>query len=134
MERSFQREIDALDRVFHFIDDFAAENATEPSVTMVMKLAVEELFTNMVKYNALSPHQITIGLDYDGQAVVMTLIDVDVDPFDIRMHGAVDVEAPLEDREIGGLGLYLVKNVVDEIYYHYQNRESKVTLIKRLDT
>jgi serine/threonine-protein kinase RsbW len=61
--------------------------------------------------------------------VKVSLTDYDVDRFDPREVPAVDVDAPLEDRAPGGLGLYLVLKMADSIHYEYRNRTSKITFI-----
>ncbi len=57
------------------------------------------------------------------------MTNYDVERFDPRAGPVVDVTAPLEDREPGGLGLYLVLMMVDSIHYEYRNRTSKITFI-----
>jgi anti-sigma regulatory factor (Ser/Thr protein kinase) len=61
--------------------------------------------------------------------VEISLTDFDVERFDPREIGSVDVDAPLEQRTPGGLGLYLVLKMVNSIHYEYRNRTSKITFI-----
>ena len=61
--------------------------------------------------------------------IEVSLTDYDVERFDPTGAGRVDVEAPLEERTPGGLGLYLVLKMVDSIHYEYRNRQSKITFI-----
>ena len=61
--------------------------------------------------------------------VEVSLTDYDVERFDPREVAPVDVDAPLDDRAPGGLGLYLVLKMVDSIHYEYRNRQSKITFI-----
>jgi anti-sigma regulatory factor (Ser/Thr protein kinase) len=46
----------------------------------------------------------------------------------------VDVQKPIEERPVGGLGLHLLKKVMDDVQYEYQDRESKITLVKKIGT
>jgi serine/threonine-protein kinase RsbW len=93
---------------------------------------VEEIFTNMVKYNRGSPNRIRIGIGRTGDAVAVRLTDFDVDPFDPADAPEVDVDLPLEARRRGGLGLHLVKSLADKLTYEYENRVMKISVLKRI--
>ena len=133
MEKRFKREIKSLGKISNFISDFIARNGIDDSLTFTLNLALEELFTNMVKYNTQNTNEILISLNRDGNRLVVRLIDHDVEPFDMTARGEVDVEKRLEDRKPGGLGIHIVKKLVDKIEYEYRNRKSTVILIKMLE-
>ena len=130
MEQTFTRNLDELHRVFSFLDSFAEASDVDMSVSLPVRLAVEELFTNMVKYNKDSRADITLAIDRSDDEVKIVLTDFDTEPFDITSTGEVDITASLEDRTPGGLGIHLVKRMVDEIHYRYKDRVSQITLIK----
>ncbi len=130
MEQTFSRSLDELHQVFSFLDNFAETAGVDMSVSLPVRLAVEELFTNMVKYNKDSRADITLAVDRSDDAVTIVLTDFDTEPFDITSTGEVDVTASLEERTPGGLGIHLVKRMVDEIHYRYKDRVSQITLIK----
>jgi anti-sigma regulatory factor (Ser/Thr protein kinase) len=133
VEKRFPREITALTSVFEFTDNFFAEHTISPSNAFTINFVVEELFTNMVKYNARNGREISLGLDLSQGGVVVRLTDYDVEPFDITQAPPVDTTLPLEERRIGGLGIHLVKTMVDRIDYEYTNRESRITIFKSLE-
>ena len=133
MERHFPRDIDLLDAVFDFVGEFTSAHKIEGRVSYALNLAVEEIFTNMVKYNTGGGERITVRTDVREGSVVLELIDDNVDPFDPKTADVVDVTLPLEDRPVGGLGLHLVKSLVDDIRYDYENRRMRVTVIKQLE-
>jgi anti-sigma regulatory factor (Ser/Thr protein kinase) len=93
-------------------------------------LAVEELFTNMVKYGVGSAAPVRVELDAVAGGVELRLIDDDVEPFDITQAPEVDVEAPIEARRPGGLGLHLIRRMADSVEYEYvkERRQSRITL------
>ena len=130
MEQTFTRNLDELHRVFGFLDSFAETSDLDMSVSLPVRLAVEELFTNMVKYNKDSRADITLAVNRSDESVTIVLTDFDTEPFDITSTGEVDTTASLEERTPGGLGIHLVKRMVDEIHYRYKDRVSQITLIK----
>lgn len=134
MEQTFARNLDELHTVFAFLDSFAEASDIDMSVSLPVRLAVEELFTNMVKYNNDSRSDITLGIDRSDDKVTIVLTDFDTEPFDITSTGDVDITASLEERTPGGLGIHLVKRMVDEIHYHYKERVSQITLIKSIQS
>jgi anti-sigma regulatory factor (Ser/Thr protein kinase) len=133
MERKFKRDIQSLDKIFSFISEFITKYRIDDSLTFTLNLVVEELFTNLVKYNSETSHDILISLSRDKNQLIISLTDFDVEPFDVTKSTEVDVDQSIKKRKVGGLGLHLVKRMVDYIDYEYKNRESKITLIKNLE-
>ncbi|NIM69554.1 MAG: hypothetical protein GTN86_02935 [Xanthomonadales bacterium] len=136
MRQTFKRSFDELRNIVAMTEHFFADQGVDPSLRNVVDLAIEELFVNMVKYNTESAEDILLELDLQDHGVKVSLTDSDVERFDPRDIGPVDVEAPLADRSPGGLGLYLVLKMVDSIHYEYRDRQSKITFVaygKRTD-
>jgi anti-sigma regulatory factor (Ser/Thr protein kinase) len=134
MEKNFKREINALDEIFEWITAFVTAQQIDPAAAYAVNLAVEELFTNMVKYGAGNASDVSIALDRNGKDLVVTMIDSGGESFDVTQSAEVDVTKGLEDREPGGLGLHLVKKMVDRLDYEYVNQQNKITLIKHLES
>ncbi len=133
MEKHFQRDIKSLDKIFGFICEFIAENKIDESTAFSINFAIEEIFINMVKYNPENQNNISISLNKDGNKLILCLTDYDVGHFDITKLKEVDSSQPLQERKAGGLGLHIVKQMVDEIDYEYKNRNSRITIIKHLE-
>lgn len=137
MNRNFKRDLGQLREVFSFLDSFADAEGLGASTVLPMRLALEELFTNMVRHNAASHSDISISLNRVNDSLTAVLTDLDVaEPFDPTKYDEVDTTAELDDREAGGLGIHLVKRMVDEIHYHYSatNRRSQITLVKSINS
>ncbi|MFT5143179.1 MAG: serine/threonine-protein kinase RsbW [Thalassolituus oleivorans] len=132
MERAFPRDIAALDSIFAYLDEYAGQAALSPAVSFPISMAVEELFTNMVKYNSLGAGEIVIGISGGPESVEVVLVDSDSAPFDVTANQRVDTSAPLEARTPGGLGLHLVQRMMDEIYYEHKKRRTQIRLVKYL--
>jgi anti-sigma regulatory factor (Ser/Thr protein kinase) len=133
MKKKFKRHINSLENIFEFLGEFAARHKLNESISFAINLAVEELFTNMMKYRADNPNDILIDLSKDANKVIVALTDYEVEPYDIKQAKAYDHKQPLAEREAGGVGIHLVKKFIDEIDYEYQDGTSKITLIKYLE-
>ena len=134
MNTKFERDILALDELFNFLDAFIVKHHLDASFAFAIKLVVEELFVNMVKYNSGNPNPLSVSLSKDEGKIVVELVDYNVDPFDITQMGEFDRTKSLEEREAGGMGIPLVKKMMDDIHYDYNpaERTSKIQLIKYL--
>ena len=132
MDKKFKRDLNSLDGIFKFINEFSAKTGVDESVVFTINLVVEELFTNMVKYTYENNNEILLELKKEGHNLIIHLTDFDVEPFDITKTVEVDTKQSLEDRRVGGLGIHLVKQMMDKIEYEYEDRQSKIILIKHL--
>ncbi len=132
MHDRFRRELHALSAVFAMSEEFCALNAVGKSEQNTLDFLLEEIFTNLVKYGPTRGGEILITLDRDGTHLILSVTDYDADRFDIRDLPPPDVTLPLEERTPGGLGIYLVRQMVDRIDYDYENRTSKTTLYQKL--
>jgi anti-sigma regulatory factor (Ser/Thr protein kinase) len=133
-ERAFAKQTDSLDPVFGFLDEFFTLETIDKRDSLAISLVVEELFINLVKYNSTSSNPVVIGLERDGQVVRLELVDRDVDRFDPAALPAVDIDAPLSQRRPGGLGLHLVRAIVDKITFEYTDRVMRIHVLRKLET
>jgi len=133
VEKRFPRKIAALASIFAFTENFFAEHKIGTAHAFTMNFVIEELFTNMVKYNPENGREISLELEVAAGGLVVRLTDYDVEPFDMTRTPPVDTTLPLEDRRVGGLGIHLVKSMVDRVDYEHVNGESRVTVFKSLE-
>ena len=131
----FRREIEAIGEVFAFLETFADGQEIDEKTAFCINLAVEELFTNMVRHNEGGGDRITLSIERRNDRVHLELVDFDVEPFDPETAEVPPVEAGIENRRPGGLGIYLVKKIVDDLNYDYQteSRQMRVTVTKTLE-
>ena len=130
IERKFKRHLDSLAKVFEFIDQFVLQEHVDDDTRHAFHLAVDELFTNTVRYHPANPNDVVIELKTESQAMFLTLMDFEVDSFDLTKKADPDLTLSLKDRTPGGLGIYLTKKVVDDVQYKYHDRTSVITLRK----
>ena len=131
MEMRCKRSVDELQAIVAATQQFFEASGIDPSIRTHVDLAIEELFVNMVTYNRATTQDILLQLRPAGPGVEVSLTDYDVEPFDPSRPPAVDIDAPLEERQPNGLGLYLVSKMVDSIHYEYHDRQSRITFLKK---
>lgn len=135
LDTRLQRSLSGLEEMFTFLEDHLARHAVDERTAYDVKLVAEELFTNMVRHN-VRRHTgsgrdfITLGLEIADDRIDFCLTDYGVEPFDDESVDDVDFELPLEEREPGGLGVFLVKSRVDQINYEYEDGDMHVSVQK----
>ena len=131
----FRREIEAIGEVFAFLETFTDSQEIDEKTAFCINLVVEELFTNMVRHNEGGGDRITLSVERRSDRVHLELVDFDVEPFDPETAEVPPVDAGIEERRPGGLGIYLVKKMVDDLNYDYQteSRQMRVTVTKTLE-
>ena len=128
----FERRIGELPGIVAFTAEVFERRGIDRGLLPAVDFAMEEVFTNMVKYGAGSSAPIWIEIKAVADGVEVTLADRDVPPFDVTQAPDADVTLPLEQRVPGGLGLHLTRRLVDAIEYTYvpERRESRITFRK----
>lgn len=137
---SFPRSFDSLAPLFSFLGEgIAAEgiaaDAADPDgqpLRNVFEFIAEELFTNMVKYNAAGAGEIAVELERRGGLLECRIIDPDSERFDVAAAPDVDISAGAESRQPGGLGIHLSRRLADGLDYDYSGRTSTITFRKAL--
>lgn len=133
-EISIAAKVENLDKVLAFVDELLVTQDCSMKVQMQIDIAVEELFVNIAKYayesgegNAL----IQVVFTHDPLIVSITFIDHGI-PYDPVKKEDPDITLPAEKRSIGGLGIYMVKKSMDNMYYEYKDGKNVLTIQKRL--
>jgi len=109
--------------------EFARHGLPENGEVLV---AIEEIFVNIVHYAYLPKEgDITLSLTFDSESgeVIVRISDSGI-PFNPLEKEAPDLSADLTEREIGGLGIHFVKNLMDKVEYEYINNQNVITLTK----
>jgi anti-sigma regulatory factor (Ser/Thr protein kinase) len=132
--RRFGRSFDSLQPIFAFTKEFYDQHGADPALRSAIDLTVEELFTNMVKYSPSGGAEIRIDLADIAGGVEGALTDYDVERFDVTRASGADVGLPIEQRKPGGLGLHLIRRLVDSMEYAYseETRQARITFRKTL--
>ena len=129
---AFARTFGSLPEIFAFTARTFARAGIDARLRQIVDLALEELFTNMVKYSTTTTRPVEVEIVPIANGVQVTLTDYDVEPFDVTKAPDVDVTRPIEERNPGGLGLHLIRRLLDSIEYEYtkESRRSRITFRK----
>lgn len=127
MQKEYKRSFDEIQNIVADTERFFEEENIDPSLRMKVDLSIEELFVNMVTYDTETDANILIEMHPIENGIEVSLTDFDVEPFDPTQPRNIDIDAPLNERNPGGLGLYLVLKMADSIHYHYHDRTGTIT-------
>ena len=130
MQKSFDRSIDSIADVYEFTENVLVSGNIGDELRFPVHLAMEELFVNMVNYYPDNDNAIQLDVDAENGVVTVTMTDFDVDPFDVTQSRNVDIDAPLDERTPGGLGLHLIQSMVDNLQYDWEDRRSIIRFSK----
>ena len=131
MQRSFSRHLDALTPLYEFAEEIMEAHNIAEGIRFPVHLAMEELFVNMVKYNPGISTDIQVDVTPQvNNEVHVSLVDDGGVKFDVTAARPVNIDAPLEDRIPGGLGIHLIQNLVDTLEYEYQDGRGEVIFTK----
>jgi len=129
-----EAKLDNLAQVLQFVDSRLEEEDCPIGVQMKIDVAVEELFVNIASY-AYAPGSgsatVRMEVEEDPKTVVITFVDCGV-PYDPLAKEDPDVTLSINDREIGGLGIFMVKKSMDDMNYAYENGQNVLTIRKRI--
>ena len=126
-------DVAELSRAAEAVDLYCEGNAIPSDIAFKINVALEELLMNTISYGFTdsNPHEIVVTIAKDEDAVAIE-IDDDGQAFDPLQAAAPDLDAPIEDRRIGGLGIHFVKTMMDTVEYRRADGHNHVTLHKRL--
>ena len=132
-ELTVEARLDNLEKVIDFISRNLEEAGGSPAIEIQVHLAVEEIFVNVASYAyepGTGPVTIQCGpLGSDRFEIIF--IDQGV-PYDPMAKDDPDVTLEIEERQIGGLGIFLAKQYMEEMNYQYENGSNILTMIKNL--
>lgn len=125
--------LEELGRVTDFINEELEAHGCSPKIRMQIDIAVEEIYVNIAQY-AYHPEvgQATVCCAVGGDPLQVTIQFSDSGrPYNPLENQDPDTSLSVEERQIGGLGIYMVKKSMDDITYDYENGKNVLTIKKR---
>ena len=132
--RTFPAKTEALPDILGFVEETLEGFGCPMKIQMAVCVAIEEVFVNVAHYaygDGEGDMNLGIGFDEENRAVTFRMTDKGV-PFDPLKKPDPDITLSAEDREIGGLGIFITKKTMDCVTYAYENGENILTMIKRI--
>ena len=131
---SFPAKIEALSDVLGFVDRTLEEHECPMKIQMAVCVAIEEVFVNVAHYAyGGGDGDVTLGIGFDetDRTVTFRMTDKGT-PFDPLKKPDPDIALSAEEREIGGLGIFITKKTMDTVTYAYENGENILTMVKKI--
>ena len=133
-ELTVKAAVENIGKVTEFVDGQLEEFGCPVKVQMQIDIAIDELFGNIAHYAynpETGPATVQVEVRQEPLEVIITFIDNGI-PYDPLAKGDPDITLSAEEREIGGLGIYMVKKSMDEISYEYKDGQNILKIRKEL--
>ena len=133
-ELTIAATVESIETVTDFVNEQLEAYDCPTKILMQINIAIDELFSNIAHY-AYNPETgdatVRVEVIEDPMAVIITFIDNGV-PYDPLKQKDPDTTLPAEERELGGLGIYMVKKTMDDITYEYKDGKNILSIKKHL--
>ena len=125
---------DQIDTVRKFFDDYSKDNKLTEKTVHDIQMALDELLTNIVNYGYedTDEHQIDIHFGVNDDAVKVEIVD-DSKPYNILERDDPDISLSMEDKPIGGLGVFLIKKLMSSVDYYTKEGKNHLVMTKELE-
>ena len=135
MRIEISNELKEISKVMSLVEKFSKLAELDLKIKQIAELALDELLTNAISYGYRdsNPHRITVEIEIEKQALQLIVIDdaIAFNPFEVKTP---NLTSSLENRDLGGLGVHLVKNTMDDYSYKRSDNQNIVTLTKKIDS
>ena len=132
--KTFPAKTDALSDVLGFVDEMLESYECSMKIQTAVCVAIEEVFVNVANYaygGGSGDVTLDIGFKEEDRSVTFRLSDEGV-PFDPLQKPDPDITLSIEERQIGGLGIFIVKKTMDSVSYAYEDGKNILTMIKKI--
>ena len=120
--------VESIPQVCEFLESTLLEYGAPPKAVAQVNIAADELFSNIARYSGAADAAVDCRVTA-GRAVIRFMDDGR--PYDPTTQPDPDVTRSAEEREIGGLGIFMVKKTMDRVSYEYVNGRNNLTIEKR---
>ena len=132
--RTFKAKTEALSDVLGFVDLMLEKYDCSMKLQTAICVAIEEVFVNVARYaykEGEGDVDLGIGFNEESREITFMMRDRGV-PFDPLKKPDPDITLSADDREIGGLGIFITKKTMDSVEYAYENGENVLTMVKKI--
>lgn len=125
--------VEVIDRLATFVEEVAESHGIDGSVAMSINLALKEAVVNVMNYAYPkgTTGDLKVESSFSGDTLSFTVSDSGT-PFDPTKMPDPDTTLSVEERPIGGLGIFLVRQIMDEVSYRYEDKRNILTMKKKI--
>ena len=130
---SARNNLQELPRLSEFLTSFFSLHGLPPDLAGDFELALEEVFANVVMHGhpGGGEHEVSVDVSLEDDFVKLIVEDSGI-PFDPLEAPLVDLDLPLEQRGVGGLGIHLIKGVMDDLVYTRLKDRNQLIMRKKI--
>ena len=127
-----ESRLSSLEELEESVEQFGTQQGWPAHLLFQLQLALEELACNVINHGfGEEGHQFEISISSSPDSVAVEVVD-GARPYNpLAQTPQPDLDADLEDRRVGGLGVYLVREMSDEIHYRREDGKNRLTFVKR---
>jgi len=128
-----ENQVGELSSLAEKIEELAEKWELSHALTMNINLVLEEALSNIIfyAYTDIGKHEIRITLLLNNNCLMIKITDKGI-PFNPLSQQQPDITLPAEERPVGGLGIFLISQIMDNIHYARQNNQNILTLNKSI--
>ena len=122
-----------LERLSQIVNEFGEAHRLSPKTLYALNLSLDEILTNIIYYgyDDTNEHPVIIRVSLKDEELTAEVED-DGKPFNPLEAEKPDLEKPLEERQVGGLGIHLVMNLMDTVEYKRQGNKNLLVMKKKI--
>lgn len=126
----FKRDAEELQKIHLFLKGHLDAFKVQEKEQHEIELSVEEVFMNMVRHNAASDKDIDVLVEKKDGEIILSMSDHEMVPFDLTQIDEINFEDYFKEKKSGGLGIHLIKSLMDEIHFTHERGISTITMTK----
>lgn len=130
VSKLFKAEINELAGVQSFVIDSLKDLSLDIKLQNQIKIVLEEIFVNIASYAYDDEGDAEIKIRTENNQIFISFIDSGYE-FNPLAKEDPNISAKASERRIGGLGIFMVKNLMDDVQYEYKNKQNILTLVKK---
>jgi len=134
IKKTYPAKLEALEDICADTEEFCSQAGADAKTIYAFNLCLDEIFTNIVTYGYAgdTSKTVSIAFEADGGEIRAEVRD-SAPPFNpLEDAKRPDLDANLEERDIGGLGIFFVKKQMDRVCYSYENGENSLAMARKI--
>lgn len=134
IKHTYTADIENLKKIYADTEKFCEDTFADTKTTYALNLSLDEVFTNIVSYGYKndSSKSVDIELEKVGNEIVATVSDTAPRFNPLIDTKSPDINAKLDERDIGGLGIFFVRKNMDKVSYNYKDGKNQLSMTRKI--